>query len=378
MHLGCFSPFFVTLRMMGLPVNAADVGWRDAGKTLALAAAVHGVGGAPLLRASAAAELPLVRARWAVQWGEGLAVPTLLAEEDALDAHPYAAAGGRAHLVLECPALGAAPDGAPFCGACEVHRLPCVLGGAPAGDAWLLACVFVPPPLRGRGVARALVRAVAAAAAAAGAPALWLFSDIGAPFYEALGFSVAGGGGAYDVLLPPAAGGEDASVEDFSADALPVGLPAAAAGGGGGSGSALLLERARVEWLLHQERLRAGAGGLRRGAAPCAGARRGRATALWRAARAPDGGAEDEEELLLLHFSGEGDDAAAVLRRAQAVAAGAGLARVRLWDARGAGLETLVEGAARVPREGKLPMVLALKGDPAMHVDTAIERGCWY
>jgi hypothetical protein len=276
-------------------------------------------------------------------------------------------------MVLESAAAGGrgAPDGAPFCASCEVHRLPTAAGGG--ADAWLLACVFVPPALRGRGCGAALVRAVAAAAAAAGAPALWLFSDIGAPFYEALGFRAAEGG-AFDVLLPPAPGEPSvAVVEDLFSHALPADAPVPSAPPAGGC--SLQLERARVEWLLLQERLRVGAGALR-AAAPCAGARCGGAEALWRVSRAPRG---EEEELLLLSFSGAGEEAAAVLRRAQAVAAAAGLARVRMWDVQGVEVGMLVEGALRVQREGKLPMVLPLSGEPGAHTAApAIQRGCWY
>jgi 8-oxo-dGTP pyrophosphatase MutT (NUDIX family) len=326
------------------------------------------------LRAATRAELPLVRARWHALWGEGQSLPQLLAEEAALDAHPYAPR--RAHLVMDCGG-GGAPDGAAFSASCEVHRVPVAFrgGGAPPpADAWLLACVFVPEALRGRGAGCALVRAVASAAAAAGAPALWLFSDIGAPFYEALGFRVAGGGAAFDVVLPPAPRREGgARVEDVALGA-PLPAPPLAAPPAAG-GCALRLERARAEWLLHAQALRAAAGALPP-PPPCAGARCGRAQALWRVARAPD--ASGEAELVVLHVSGSGEEAAAVLRRAQAAAAEGGLARVRIWDAAGEGLEALVEGGERVPRVGRLPMVLPLVGDPALHTAAVIERGCWY
>jgi hypothetical protein len=238
----------------------------------------------------------------------------------------------------------------------------------------------VPEALRGRGRGAALVRAVAAAAAAAGAPALWLYSDIGAPFYEALGFRAACGGAAFDVLLPPrrAAPGEGNLVAADLSDAVRA-LASAPAPAAPPGGCALRLERARAEWLLAGERLRAGAGGFC-GVAPlpCGGARCGRAVALWRVAHAPRGA---RAELLVLALRGRGEEAAAVLRRAQAVAAEAGLAGVRLWDAEGVGAESLAAGGVRAPREGKLPMVLPLApGDArsALHTHAVIERGCWY
>jgi hypothetical protein len=70
--------------------------------------------------------------------------------------------------------------------------------------------------------------------------------------------------------------------------------------------------------------------------------------------------------------------ASALLRRAQAAAARAGLARVKLWDASLSGLERLVPGGRREPRKGKLPMVLQLREGLAPEGLCFLELGVWY
>ena len=79
------------------------------------------------------------------------------------------------------------------------------------GPAAMLGAVFTPRALRGRGHAADLIHAVLEDARAAGDSPALLFSDIGIPYYEALGFRALPAeeaAGRLDRLVPPPAGWE--------------------------------------------------------------------------------------------------------------------------------------------------------------------------
>ena len=332
------------------------------------------------LRLAAAAELPAIRARWQSLWGDGLSLAQLAAEDAHLASTAFALSGSRRHYVLE------APGEADFVASCEVLLTPVAAGAAASAappHAWLVAFVFTPAELRGRGYASALITALRRAAAPA---PLALFSDIGAELYNRLGFrATAPGNKAYDLVLPAAAAAAGAAASaaiadiplrfDLSRLQLPApALPPAAA--------ALLLSPARLAWLCEAEAWR-GAQGLLPGPLAARGAvLRGEGAPLadtnmgvcvW----AADAARGDLVVLLLRAPSAAG--LRALLARAQAVAAGARLQRVRVWDSADGAAERAVGllRAWREARAGKLPMVAPAPGEPAGEWREP-ERGTWY
>jgi GNAT superfamily N-acetyltransferase len=127
------------------------------------------------------------------------ATPTEIVARDALS---WQAWGGssRASFVADERALRDTPwsrrahtawswhDDTGVLASCETYRVATHLEGDP-GWTWEIASVYTEPALRGRGHASAMLEALAALLGREpGAQALVLFSDVGAPIYERLGF----------------------------------------------------------------------------------------------------------------------------------------------------------------------------------------------
>lgn len=317
-------------------------------------------------------------ALWAPLWGRGLLLPDLIAVEASLRAAPWA------QRRQEDFVLVAAGDDKAVLASCEIYEIPAEFDGT-AVCVVLVASLFVEPALRRHGYARELLEGVAAAAERRpGCVAVLLFSDIGTGYYERLGFRALCGAAPADIVLPSLASAVP-GVELVSAfggldeRALNAAMPAAAP-----DLLALPVELERAELVTIAEASEA--------------ARRGRSPPAHRGARGEEGGeiawlADYEEgELVVLVLSARSPhEAAALLAAAQGEAAAAGLTKgVRLWDmpqplaggdatavATGGGAAAAtaaaatvygaeVDGAVRVPRTGKIPMVRALGGGEAV------------
>jgi serine/threonine protein kinase/GNAT superfamily N-acetyltransferase len=345
-----------------------------------------------------AATLPEEEARatlWQHLWGKHLSLPRLFEREGRLRAHAWSASAKREVLLLleeGSAAAGAAGGAADVLASCELYSVTATLDGEPA-SVLLVATLFTAEERRRRGHAEELLEAVwARAASREGCAGVLLFSDIGAAYYERLGFRHFGG--AVDIVLPADAsagssGGDGVSLAATLADLDEAELNLAHAGSGGLAADeskgasegatacgllALPVELLRVGFFAELERFEAEEGRPGRGA-PLAhrGARCGaRAACAWAADF-------ENDELLVLALSASGPlEAAALLAAAQREAAAAGLAGgVRLWEAAGASWSCEdVPGARREPRKGHMPMVRPVREGAVARL--ALQRVHWW
>jgi predicted N-acetyltransferase YhbS len=347
------------------------------------------------VRAATVAEEEARSALWRHLWGKHLARGALRARGRAARERlererraPRAAAAARKGRAVKEQRPEAQAE---VLSSCEVYLVPAMLGGAPS-TVLLVATLFTEPALRGRGLAAALLEAVAAEAAARPRCAgVLLYSDIGAAYYETLGFRRLGS--ATDIVLPadadasadageglsiavePAANLEDLDEADFNAE-LP--LQGAAPGL-----LVLPVELARAGFVVALERFEAATRGLpplaRRGAR-CGGGAAG--CCVWAADH------EDGELLVLAIRASAPAAAAALLAAARREAAAAGLARVRLWlpeaaaapatAAAVAAAAAALPGAARVERAKQLPMLRAVAGAGVEVGGLGLQRVHWW
>jgi hypothetical protein len=199
-----------------------------------------------------------------------------------------------------------------------------------------------------------MLAALRAQATGEGAQALVLYSEVGTPLYERLGYRAVP---SVDWLLParPLAGPRLPPLAD------PGPGPAPRPGG-----LQLAREPGQVAWQLERERLHALA--LGRPLPATSGARVPGASIAWTPAYRAG-----ELHVLWLDAPGPGE-AARLLEAAQGAAFEAGLATVRHWVAAGAPAPDL-EGLRAVPRDGEVPMFCAL--EPAARRWDGIERASW-
>ena len=290
------------------------------------------------MRQATHAETIEARSRWRTTWAPRLSLPDLLAEEAALDAHPFGATF-RTMYVQE--------DGSDtsFTASCEVLSLPAAGGRT----VWLLVCLFVPPSLRGAGAASRLVSSVVQKAkeAVPSVSAVVLFSDISPTASHKLGFVVVGGGTSADTVLPPVSGAPPpalrpvpnaASVEEVD------GLLQSYCSPPSPHHLGPLINGARLDWHEEVARFRSTAG--LQPALSCRGMVGPHGFVLWRV---------DDDELVVLVLRGEVDTTAQLLAAAQHEAAAAGLQGVRVWDDDAVWVR--IPGATSAPRKGKTPMV---------------------
>jgi GNAT superfamily N-acetyltransferase len=277
-------------------------------------------------------------------WGGGLSLEAYLHREEALRAHPWVAAVGRRWS-------WEADDG--VLASCETYQVRSAVGARP-GHALIVASVFTAPARRGRGHASAMLRALGDEAAREGAQALVLYSEVGTPLYERLGYVPVP---SVDWLLPARA---------LAGPRLP---PLADPGPGPAprpGGLQLAREPGQVAWQLERERLQARL--LGRALPATTGARLPGASIAWAPAYRAG-----ELHVLWLDATGPGE-VARLLEAAQGAAFEAGLATVRHWAAVGSRAPGL-EGLRQVPRDGEVPMFRALQ-PPAARWD-GIERASW-
>lgn len=282
-------------------------------------------------------------------WGEQLDVDGYLTREARLCAHPWARAAMTSWLWR-------GDDGAVL-SSCETYRMVSAVDGM-RGESWAVASVFTEPELRGRGHARRMMDALVARARQHSAQASILFSDVGAPIYEASGYRARP---AEDLLFPPAPGEPPAGVDALLTEAVEV-APLE-------DDFMIFPPVAQLDW--HLERTRSYAALLGRPSLPAVGARAGEAVAAWSVDWRHD-------RLLLLALQAQrSDEAEALVRCARRIAWALHLREVRLWAQPWpfAGRGDL--GGDRVARVGSLPMIAPFSPSLRPGMWTQIPRAVW-
>lgn len=282
-------------------------------------------------------------------WGARLTVEQFIEREERLRAHPWSRAAMQSWLWR-------GDDGAVLA-SCETYRMASRVGDA-GGETWAVASVFTEPALRGRGHARAMMRAVVERARAAGAQASTLFSDVGAPIYAGAGYVARA---AEDLVFPPAAGDASQAVDRLLHEAVEVPAPE--------DDFVVWPTALQLDW--HLERARAYATLLDRPSLPAVGARAGGGVAVWSVDW-------KGEHLLVLALGGaRAHEAEALVLAARRVAHALKLADVRVWAQpwEFAGRADL--GGDRVARKGSLPMIAPLAPSLRATDWQTIPRGVW-
>lgn len=286
-----------------------------------------------LLRRASEAE---ARARDEVahaEWGSRLSVAQFTQREASLRGHRWASEAMQTHLLVQ---------GDEVLASCESFEVCSRLHGV-EGRSYSIASVLTEPRLRGRGHATRMLSLLCdELSSRPGAQAVVLYSDVGAPIYERVGFAATA---ARDITLPPLEGpvGEGCD-ELFTEGELPPPPPLPGP-------FALSLSLAEIDWHLERERAYAALLGLPR--------------PRWHGARAGAsllyvvGDLKNGRLMALALLSGERAEAARLLRFGQRLASQAGLSSFSLWvdDA----IAHVVDGLATVhPRDGSLPMLRPL------------------
>jgi GNAT superfamily N-acetyltransferase len=282
-------------------------------------------------------------------WGERLEPAQYLEREARLRGHPWARAAMTTWLLRD--------DGGAVLASCESYRMPSLLDGAP-GETWAVASVFTEPARRGRGHATEMMTRLLARARAAGAQASTLFSDVGAPLYEAGGWRARP---AEDLVFPPAPGNVASGVDKLLVAAPELSAP--------DEPFVVWPSAMQLDW--HLERTRTYGALLGRPPLEAVGARAGGGAAAWAVEW-------NKDQLLVLALAARRPhEAEALVRAARRVAWALRLREVRLWSQPWpfGGRGDL--GGDRVARIGSLPMVAPLA--PSLRADqwTQIPRGVW-
>jgi GNAT superfamily N-acetyltransferase len=281
-------------------------------------------------------------------WGQKLSFEQYLLREERLRAHRWSRAAMTSWLWR---------DGRTVLASCETYRMHSAVADV-RGESWAVASVFTEPSLRGRGHARAMMKALVERARSDGAQASILFSDVGAPIYEASGYVARP---AEDLLFPPATGDPATGVDALLHEAIDLPPP--------DDDFVIWPTVAQLDW--HLERTRTYALLLGRPSLPAVGARAGDGLAIWAADW-------KQEHLLILALSAaRAHEAEALVQSARRVAKQAQLADVRLWTQpwRFAGRADL--GGDRVARVGSLPMIAPLSPSVKPEMWTTIPRAVW-
>lgn len=290
------------------------------------------------------------RARDAVTheaWGSGLSTAQFLAREQRLRAHPWARGAMRTWLWT-------GPAGEVLA-SCETFELAGDVGGV-RGRTWVVASVFVEPPLRRRGHSAAMLAALLERLRVEPlAQAVVLFSEVGTDLYARLGFLAVP---SFDTWFEPA---DDAPAE-VSWLRAPLAAPRAPLPGA--QALHVPVDAGQVGWHLERERFYADA--LGKPALPAHGARVGGSTIAWTAYWRTG-------ELHVLWLDVE-DDAhrAPLVQAARHAAAQAGLSSVRVWET--TPLADL-DGARRARRDDEIAMFAPLV--PGILGWTHVERALW-
>jgi GNAT superfamily N-acetyltransferase len=281
-------------------------------------------------------------------WGAKLSFEQYLLREERLRAHRWSRAAMDSWLWRDERAVLAS---------CETYRMASAAGDM-RGESWAVASVFTEPSLRGRGHARAMMSALVEHARSAGAQASILFSDVGAPIYEASGYAACP---ADDLVFPPATGDPAAGVDALLREAVDVPPP--------DDEFLVWPTAAQLDW--HLERTRTYALLLGRPSLPAVGARAGSGVALW---------AVDwkQDHLLILALGGaRAHEAEALVQSARRIARQMELADVRLWAQPWGFAGRADLGGDRVARVGSLPMIAPLSPSLKPTMWATIPRAVW-
>jgi GNAT superfamily N-acetyltransferase len=282
-------------------------------------------------------------------WGGKLDVETWVAREERLRQHPWAQAAMTSWLWRD-------EDGQVL-SSCETFAMPSSFAGT-RGVTWAVASVYTARELRKRGHARRMMDALVARARAEGVQASTLYSDVGAPIYEASGYVARP---AEDLVFPPAPGDPGSGVDLLLGEACAVEAP--------DEGFVLWPSAAQLDW--HLERTRIAAAVWKRPALPSVGARAGESTIVW----AVDW--HNERLTVLLLDAARSHEAEALVQAARRTAGAIHLREVRLWAQPWPFVGRADLGGDRVARVGSLPMIAPLV--PALRAEmwTHILRAVW-
>jgi GNAT superfamily N-acetyltransferase len=280
-------------------------------------------------------------------WGSGLTAPQFLAREQRLRAHPWARAAMRTWLWTD--------DHDAALASCETFECASHVGGAP-GRSWVVASVYVAPPLRRRGHSAAMLAAlVARLRGEVGAQAITLFSEVGTALYARVGFRPAP---SFDTWFTPA----DAAPDEVAWLSAPLAAPATQPPAP--HALRLTVDAGQVDWHLARERFYGEA--LGQPALATHGARVGGSTIAWTAYWR-----SGELHVLWLDVVASAHRAPLV-DAARAAAARAGLSAVRIWET--TPLDDL-PGARRAPRDDEIAMFTSL--GPPIAEWTHVDRALW-
>jgi GNAT superfamily N-acetyltransferase len=295
-------------------------------------------------------------------WGEPLALEQWLEREQRLCAHPWAQQTMTWWLWRG--------DDSAVLSSCETYRMRSSLRGSTEhgrgsvrsgdpsarryGETWAVASVYTEPALRGRGHARRMMDALVARARAEGAQASTLFSDVGAPIYEASGYVARP---AEDLVLTPLVGDPALGVDALLGEVVDVREPDGA--------FAVWPTRDQLDW--HVERARVYRPLLDCAPLPAVGARAGDGVILWTT------DAKQTSLKIVWLDAARRDQAEALLVSARRVAHALDLGEVRVW----AQPWPFAIDGKREPRDGSLPMIAPLV--PSLRADdwTQIPRAVW-
>jgi RimJ/RimL family protein N-acetyltransferase len=283
-------------------------------------------------------------------WGAGLSPEGFAEREARLRAQAWARRTMSTWLLVD-EASGAVLS------SCEIFRMPSSLESEHLqihGSSYGIASVFTEVALRGRGYATQMLSLLCAQLKQGDASiqSCVLYSDVGAPIYERIGFQARP---AMDRIFLPEEGDPASGVEllgeDELRDALSlVPLPA--------RGFLIRPVWEQIDWHLERERVYARLlGGVR----PFAqGARIGNAVVFWASYY------KSGELFILLAHADREEDLRGLLRAARRMARVCGLSRVVVWDHPPAlPFVEGEEGGQQVARDGALPMILPL--DPRVN-----------
>ena len=280
-------------------------------------------------------------------WGARHSLEQYLEFERRLRAHPFAREALATWLLI-------GDDGAVL-SSCETYEMQSFASGAP-GVTFGVASVFTERRLRGRGYASQLLTLLAAEAQ--GAHALILFSDVGAPLYERLGYVARP---ASDLVFSALAGDPWAAAEPLADSDLAEALAAVPRP----SGFVVWPTAAQLDWHLERDRTFAALAGRTR--VGSAGACAGDGIALWA------GDSKRERLQVLLFLAPDREAATALGEAARRAAARADLKEVRVW----ACPDAAALGGRGLPREGSLPMLRPLAAGVRPEDWTFIPRAIW-
>jgi GNAT superfamily N-acetyltransferase len=270
-------------------------------------------------------------------WGAMLTPEQYMQREARLRAHAWSRAALTTWLLV---------DGETVLASCESYRMRSTVRGE-VGTTYAVASVFTEKALRGRGYASELMKLLEARVRELDrtAHAIVLYSDVGAPIYERAGYVARP---AQDREWPA----QTSAPASLISRPFEIDVPA--------DPFLVWPDATQLDWHLERKRVYASILGQR--AVGSCGASTGEGVMFWVAGYRHD-------RLQVLAWNGREFDR--LIETARHVAAEAGFEKVVMWDQPGA------SGGTLLPRQGSLPMLLAL--DARVHADDwlTIPRAVW-